>query len=194
MLDIVQLVIDQRSSLIETLGIMQEKCPEIRVPDESSPHWTHSVCVRFAGFDKLQTKRFVEILNLDYFSQPKNSIRILSFKDERILEACTPPAARYCRMRQARRLENEQLFLQDQWFCTEPISHEQNESYTSCGVTGDLLLTRFWLHGQVFHNCLIQNYILARYNALLCYATLTRDIRGHPDTSFLKLATGTVLA
>ena len=52
-LDIVQLVNDQRSSMMEMLGIMQAECPEFKVPNESSPHWTQFDCVRFAGFDKL---------------------------------------------------------------------------------------------------------------------------------------------
>ncbi|KAL9632917.1 MAG: hypothetical protein Q9204_003608 [Flavoplaca sp. TL-2023a] len=165
-LDIVQLVNDQRSSMMEMLGIVQAECPEFKVPNESSPHWTQFDCVRFAGFDKLQTKRSVKILSLDYFFQPNNSIRILSFKDKRIFEACRPPAIKYYRVQQARRVENGLLILQDQWVYTASTNQQQDAFVTAFGVTADLLLTGFWLYGQHPHGRLIQKHILARYTNL----------------------------
>lgn len=164
-LEIVRLVNEQRSSLMAMLGIVQEECPELRVPDESSPDWDHFDCIRIAGFDRLQTKRSVKILSLDYFSEPRNSLRVLSFKDKRIFEAYRPPATRFYRVQQATRLEGGLFVLHDQWVYTAPFTcvHEQDASFAAFGVTADLLVSGFWVQGHDPHGLLIQKYILARY-------------------------------
>ncbi|KAL8847763.1 MAG: hypothetical protein Q9221_007211 [Calogaya cf. arnoldii] len=132
-LDIVQLVNEQRqrSNLMHILGIVEEEHPDLRVPDESSPHWNHFDCVRFAGFDRLQAKRSVKILSLDYFSEAKSSIHILSYKDKRVFEAFKPPGTRFYRVQQATRLEGGLYILHDQWVYTTPPSlcgHQNREA------------------------------------------------------------------
>ena len=83
-LAIFHLVNEKRRSLMEMLGVVREECPGLRVPEPSSARWDQFDAVRFAGFDQLENKRSVKILSLDYFSKPKVSLDILSFKDRRV--------------------------------------------------------------------------------------------------------------
>ncbi|KAL8997558.1 MAG: hypothetical protein Q9169_003176 [Polycauliona sp. 2 TL-2023] len=168
-LGILQLVNEQRQNLMEMLGIVREECPNIRVPDVSSPHWDHFDAVRIADFDRLEEKRSVKILSLDYFSTSKTFLRVLSFKDKRVFETIGPPMTRTYRLQQATRLVDGFFILHDQWVYTAPLSgcvHGRDVNSAMFGVTADLLLSGFWLHGRDPDGSLIQSYILAKYTAL----------------------------
>lgn len=154
---------------MEILGIVREECPELRVPDPSSSRWDQFDAVRFAGFDRLAIKRSVKILSLDYFSGPKTSLNILSFKDKRIFEASGPRGTRFYRVQQATRLENGLFILHDQWVYATPATvcvHGREASFAAFGVTADLLISGVWLHGRDPYGRLIQDQILANYSAL----------------------------
>ena len=168
-LAILYLVNEQRRSLMEILGIVREEYPEFMVPDSSSSRWDQFDAVRFAGFDRLEIKRSVKILSLDYFSKPKASLNILSFKDKRVFEAFAPPGTRFYRVQQASRLEDGLVILHDQWVYAAPATvcvHGEEASFTAFGVTADLLVSGMWLHGHEPYGRLIQGQILASYSAL----------------------------
>lgn len=167
-LEILQLVNEQRPSLMGMLGIVKEECPALRVPDPSSPLWNDFDCIRVAGFDRLGVKRSVKVLSLDCFSEPRDSLRILSFKDKRVFETFNPPAKRFYLVQQATRLEDGLFILHDQWIYTAPAStcvHGQNVPFTAFGVTADLLVSGFWLHGHEPHGHLIQSHLLLKYSS-----------------------------
>lgn len=137
-LAIFHLVNEKRRILMEMLGIVREECPGLRVPEPSSARWDQFDAVRFAGFDQLENKRSVKILSLDYFSKPKVSLRILSFKDKRVFEAFRPPDIRFYRLQQASRLEDGLVILHDQWIYAAPATvciHGEETSFAAFGVT-----------------------------------------------------------
>ncbi|KAL8938238.1 MAG: hypothetical protein Q9216_003998 [Gyalolechia sp. 2 TL-2023] len=182
-LAILRLVNEQLSSLMSMLGIVREECSSIRVPEQSSPYWNLFDAVRIAGFDRLDRKRSVKILSLDYFSTPKSSLRILSFKDRRIFEAFRPPATRYYRLHQAMRLNDGLFILHDPWIHVSPASvciHGQSAPFAALGVTGDLLVSGFWLHGCEPHGRSIQKYILERYSTLCGSRVNAQSFAKHP--------------
>ena len=168
-LAIFHLVNEQRRSLMEMLGIVREECPELRVPDPSSLRWDQFDAVRFAGFDRLEIKRSVKILSLDYFSKPNSFLHILSFKDKRVFEGFRPPSTRFYCVQQASRLENGLVILHDQWVYAAPASvcvHGEEASFAAFGVTADLLVSGVWLHGREPYGRMIQSRILAQYSVL----------------------------
>ena len=168
-LAILYLVNEQRRSLIEIFGIVREEHPEFMVPDSSSSRWDQFDAVRFAGFDRLEIRRSVKILSLDYFSKPKVSLNILSFKDKRVFEAFRPPGTKFYRVQQASRLEDGLVILHDQWVYAAPATvcvHGGKASFTAFGVTADLLVSGMWLHGHEPYGRLIQGHILTSYTAL----------------------------
>ena len=168
-LAIFHLVNEKRRSLMEMLGIVREECPELRVPEPSSTRWDRFDAVRFAGFDQLENKRSVKILSLDYFSKPKVSLDILSFKDRRVFEAFRPPNIRFYRLQQASRLEDGLVILHDQWIYAAPATvcvHGEDASFAAFGVTADLLVSGVWIHGHEPFGRLIQSQILASYSVV----------------------------
>lgn len=186
-LAILQLMNEQRQSLMEMLGIVREECPELRVPDPSSSRWDQFDAVRFAGFDRLEIKRSVKILSLDYFTKPKTSLHILSFKDKRIFEAFGPTGTRFYRVQQASRLEDGLFILHDQWVHAAPATvcvHGQEASFAAFGVTTDLLVSGVWLYGHHPYGRLIQSQILASYSALSRqHATIQSFAKSHRFSS-----------
>lgn len=182
-LEILQLVNEQRSSLMAMLGIVREEFPELLVPKQFSPHWDHFDAVRIAGFDRLGMKRSVKILSLDYFSMPKTSLRILSFKDKRIFEGFGPTSVKYYRVQQALWLYGELYILHDPWAYTSPANDCAHRQPTAFGVTADLLVSGFWLHGHEPHGRMIQRYILAKYSTLLGSRVNTQSFAKHPRFS-----------
>ena len=168
-LAILHLVNDQRRSLMEMLGIVREEYPELRVPDPASSRWNQFDAVRFAGFDQFDIKRSVKILSLDYFSEPKASLHILSFKDKRVFETFRPPGTRFYLVQQASRLEDGLVILHDQWVYAAPAAvcvHGEEASFTALGVTADLLVSGAWLHGREPYGRMIQRQILSSYSVL----------------------------
>ncbi len=168
-LAIFHLVNEQRRSLMEMLGIVREECPELRVPDPSSLRWDQFDAVRFAGFDRLEIKRSVKILSLDYFSEPKTSLHILSFKDKRVFEGFRPPGTRFYHLQQASRLEDGLVILHDQWVYAAPATvcvHGEEASFAAFGVTADLLVSGVWLYGHEPYGRMIQSQILSSYSEL----------------------------
>ncbi|KAI4117343.1 MAG: hypothetical protein LQ338_007570 [Usnochroma carphineum] len=186
-LAIFQLVNEQRRSLMEVLGIVREECPELRVPDPSSPRWDLFDAVRFAGFDRLDIKRSAKILSLDHFTKPKTSLRILSFKDKRIFQAFGPMGTRFYRVQQATRLEDGLFILHDQLVHAAPATvcvHGQKASFAAFGVTADLLVSGVWLHGHEPYGRLIQTQILANYSAFSRrHATIQLFAKSHRFSS-----------
>ena len=168
-LAILHLVNDQRRSLMEMLGIVREEYPELRVPDPASSHWNQFDAVRFAGFDQFDIKRSVKILSLDYFSEPKASLHILSFKDKRVFETLRPPGTRFYLVQRASRLEDGLVILHDQWVYAAPATacvHGEEASFTAFGVTADLLVSGVWLYGHEPSGGMIQRQILSSYSVL----------------------------
>ena len=168
-LAIFHLVNEQRRSLMEMLGIVREECPGLRVPEPSSARWDQFDAVRFAGFDRLENKRSVKILSVEYFSKPKISLHILSSKDRRVFEAFRPPGTRFYRVQQASRLEDGLVIRHDQWIHATPATvciHGEEVSFAAFGVTADLLVSGVWLHGHEPYGRLIQSRILASYSVV----------------------------
>ena len=168
-LAIVQLVNEQRQSLMEMLGIVREEYPGLRVPEPSSARWDQFGAVRFAGFDQLENKRSVKILSLDYFSKLKASFDIRSFKERRVFEALRPPDTRFYRLQQASRLEDGLVILHDQWVYAAPATvciHGEEGSFAAFGVTADLLVSGVRIHGHEPYGRQIQSQILASYSVV----------------------------
>lgn len=147
-LAILHLVNEQQRSLMKMLSIVREECSELRVLDSSFSHWNQFDAVEFSDFDRLEIKRSVKILSLDYFVKFKISLFILFFKNKRIFEAFESTSTRFYRVQQATRLKNELFILHDQWIhVTSAIVcvHEQKASFAVFDVTADLLIFDVWL-------------------------------------------------
>ena len=190
-LAIFHLVNEQRRSLMEMLGIVRDECPGLRVPEPSSARWDYFDAVRFAGFDCLENKRSVKILSLDYFSKPKASLHILSFKDRRVFEASRPPDTRFYRLQQASRLEDGLVILHDQWIYAAPPTvciHGEEAPFAAFGVTADLLISGCWLHGYEPYGRLIQSQILASYSVVSRQHATTQSFAKscHFSTEFIS--------
>ena len=166
---IFHLVNEQRRSLMEMLSIVREECPGLRVPDPLSPRWDQFDAVRFAGFDRLENKRSVKIMSLEYFTKPKTSLHILSFKDKRIFKTFRLPDTSFYLLQQASRLEDELVILHDQWIYAAPPKvcvHGDEASFAAFGVTADLLVSGVWILGNEPYGRLIQSQILACYSLI----------------------------
>lgn len=166
---IFRLVNEQRRSLMGMLSVVREECPGLRVPDPLSPHWNQFDAVRFAGFDRLENKRSVKILSLEYFTKPNTSLHILSFKDKRIFKNFRLPDTTFYLVQQASRLEDDLVILHDQWiYAAAPKAcvHGDEASFAAFGITADLLVSGVWLHGHEPYGRLIQSQILANYSVV----------------------------
>lgn len=144
-LDIFDLVNDNRQTLLDMFEISQEEWPELRMPHPSELSWHDFDAVRFVGYTHSGIRKSVKILSMEYFSESRNSLNLLSFKDCRIFESYSAgnQMTRY-RIHQATKLEDGLLIHHDQWlFSADPISceHGLNVAHTTFGVTADLLMT-----------------------------------------------------
>ena len=171
-----QLVNEQRQSLMRMLDIVREECPSLTVPDPASSHWDRFDAVRFAGFDQLNRKRSVKILSLEYFEQSKQLLNVLSSKDKRVYMPL--PEKRYYLLQQVSRFPDGLCILHDQWVYTtsRTVCDQGKEApFAAFGVTADLLLTGFWVHGRDRYGQSIKSRILA-YHLLRSQQHITRHI------------------
>ncbi|KAH9907922.1 hypothetical protein F4778DRAFT_453847 [Xylariomycetidae sp. FL2044] len=139
--DILTLVNEKRGSLLSLLDLEKEEeyaGPSLRVPEPSSPLWSEFDAVRISGFDRRGAKRSVKILSLDYFSQGKTSLDILSYKDRRVFERIRPGGMSYL-VQQVTTLPNQMRIIHDQWVFEAPLS--SGAAAAEFGVTSDLIVS-----------------------------------------------------
>ena len=168
--DIYQLVTAQRQELMAMLKMTQEENPTLAIPHPLSPSWICFDAVRFSGFTALGSKRSVKILSLEYFSEAKTTLDILSYKDKRVYEtdgSCRSSTQRYYKIQQATRHANFNI-LHDQWVfsATTLSSCARKTSFVAFGVATDLILSGIWLYGDDGHGRQIKSKILTHYLTL----------------------------
>lgn len=164
--DILTLINEHRASLMGMLAIQQEEHPghEFLVPGPNSPNWPDFDAVRFAGYDKLGAKRSVKVLSMEYFSQSKTSLNILSRKDRRVYKT-TQAGLDSCIIQQATTITDQLLVLHDQWVYAAH-DHRRNLSSAVFGVTADMLVSGACLMGEHRYVSQIKRSILTRYSQI----------------------------
>ncbi|OTA90191.1 hypothetical protein M434DRAFT_14132 [Hypoxylon sp. CO27-5] len=167
--DIFTLVNEHRKDLMDIIGVVREQCTEteFQVPSASSQLWPEFNAVRFAGYDQSSAKRSATILSLDYFSQSKTSLNILSYEDKRIYKVIQSgprsPTITY-QIQQATLLPNQLYILHDQWVFQ--TSKPQNISSVTFGPTTDLLVSGACVVGRDQYGLEIKGKLLQHYSQI----------------------------
>ncbi|KAI0139599.1 hypothetical protein F4776DRAFT_596029 [Hypoxylon sp. NC0597] len=167
--DIFTLVNEHREDLMNLIGAVREECTEaeFRVPSASSQLWPEFDAVRFAGYDKLSAKRSATILSLDYFSQSKTSLNILSYEDKRIHRLTRMGPTELIttfQIHQATLLPNQLYILHDQW--VYQAGKPQDTWSVTFGPTANLLVSGACIVGRDQYGLEIKRKILEHYSQI----------------------------
>ncbi|KAI1166338.1 hypothetical protein F5B18DRAFT_667689 [Nemania serpens] len=181
--DVYSLISDrrERQCLLCLIGIEQEEQVKLDIPSPSSPLYKEFDAIRISGYDESSTKRSVTLLSLEYFSQHKTSLNILSYRDRRVYESvCVGDTPSVTKLVQATSLDTL-LILHDQWVYSSPM--DDGTTIACFGVATDLLLSAACVYDHELHGRSIKRSIIEYYISVTGCSPCQRSFAGYPEFS-----------
>ncbi len=165
----------ERQRLLNMIGVEREEQANLSIPPSSSPLYHEFDAIRISGYDGANIKRAVKLLSLEYFSQGKTSLNILSSKDRRVFIDDNGPSVT---LRQATTLDESVVISHDQWVYT---SNEKPRS--AFGVITDLLLSGACVYGEEPYGQEIKGMLAEHYASVAGYFPSVRSFAKSPKFS-----------
>ncbi|KAI1199609.1 hypothetical protein F5X97DRAFT_341573 [Nemania serpens] len=181
--DVYSLIADrrERQCLLGLVGIEHEEHVKLVIPAPSSPLYSEFDAIQVSGHDGDYIKRSVTILSLEYFSQRKTSLDILSYRDRRVYESvCVGDAPSVKKIVQATSLDTL-MILHDQWVYSSPMGN--GTTVAGFGVATELLLSGACVYGQEPHGRNIKWSLIEHYVSITGCSPSQRSFAGYPEFS-----------
>ncbi|KAI0536549.1 hypothetical protein GGR58DRAFT_528117 [Xylaria digitata] len=151
----------QRQRLLNLMGIERLEEVDPQIPSPSSPLYPEFDAIQVSGYDGENVERSVKLLSLDYFSQNKTSLNILSLKDRRVFDGNTPSVKL---LHQATTL-GASVILHDQWLYTL----DDDKTVGTFGPTADLIISGACVYGQQPYGEDIKHILVNHYASVTSY-------------------------
>ncbi|KAI1190323.1 hypothetical protein F5B17DRAFT_387613 [Nemania serpens] len=164
--DVYSLIADRRKrqGLLSSIGLEFEDQVKLDIPPPSSPLYPEFDAIRISGYDEDYIKRSVTILSLEYFSQRKTSLNILSYRDRRVYESvCVGDTPSMAKLVQITSLDTL-MILHDQRVYSSRM--DDGIIVAGFGVVTDLLLSGACVYGQEPHGRDIKRSLIEHYTSV----------------------------